>query len=110
MTHIAPPHSYIDVKDFTGIKELAAYLVRVGSDPALYSSYFWWRDYYSFLNCPPNTDCNMEKYREGMCGLCQALHDTQKKPEYIEDLKSLWAGRGTCRTVRGIDGIFGNKS
>ena len=27
--------------------ELGSYLLRVSSDPALFSSYFWWRDYYT---------------------------------------------------------------
>ena len=64
MSHIAPPHSYIDFKDFnnniTGVTftlchsclthfvtEAAAYMKKVSEDDELFASYFWWRDFYS---------------------------------------------------------------
>ena len=47
MTVRAPPHSYIDVRDFNTTKELAQYLHAVDQDDKLFASYFWWRDYYS---------------------------------------------------------------
>ena len=63
MSTIAPKHTYIDIKDFDNLtgksrlflkflinstcSEVANYLHLVHSDPALYSSYFWWRDFYT---------------------------------------------------------------
>ena len=41
MTKFAPPHSYIDIKDFPSLASLALYLKEVAASPALFSSYFW---------------------------------------------------------------------
>ena len=76
MSNIAPKNSYIDIKDFETIAgnkycsndllktnaqksslslqwictiiclDLVNYLEKVSSDPALYASYFWWRQHY----------------------------------------------------------------
>ncbi len=43
---IAPPHSYIDVNDFAGPKELAEYLNYLDGDKEEFLSYFWWKSYY----------------------------------------------------------------
>ena len=85
--------------------ELGSYLLRVSSDPALYSSYFWWRDYYTVRT-------HHETYREvrsdpslpplmfqAFCGLCQALHDTGRAEETIEDLQHWWSALGFCKAV-----------
>ena len=47
MTRLAPPHSFINVRDFSTTEELANYLHRVEQDDKLFASYFWWRDYYT---------------------------------------------------------------
>ena len=47
MEKIAPPHSYINVEDFSSIKHLADYLTLLSLDDSLFASYFWWRDYYT---------------------------------------------------------------
>ena len=46
MSAIAPPHSYINVEDFTSVDQLAEYLLKVARNDTLFASYFWWRDYY----------------------------------------------------------------
>ena len=62
MTQHAPPHSYIDIKDFKNLKgkrfsfllkviiksftDAAKYMIKVSEDDKLFSSYFWWRDFY----------------------------------------------------------------
>ena len=47
MSRVAPPHSYINVRDFNSAEELAHYLHMVDQDDKLFASYFWWRDYYT---------------------------------------------------------------
>ena len=47
MTRVAPPHSFINVRDFNTTEELANYLHRLDQDDKLFASYFWWRDYYT---------------------------------------------------------------
>ena len=71
MTRAAPPHSYIDIKDFdsvegettkcalnehllfvtesTKIAAAAKYLIKVSQDDQLFASYFWWREYYTTI-------------------------------------------------------------
>ena len=46
MSAEAPPHSHINVRDFNTTQQLAHYLLTVDQDDSLFSSYFWWRDYY----------------------------------------------------------------
>ena len=48
MASIAPPHSYISVRDYSSVEHLAQYLSIVSSNDTLFASYFWWRDYYSY--------------------------------------------------------------
>jgi alpha-1,3-fucosyltransferase len=84
-TQHAPPHSYIDARQFKP-KELAAYLKRLDADDALYNEYFWWKDHYRVEFISENTS------RHGFCGLCQKLHDIQTQlhstadPGVINDL------------------------
>ena len=47
MSRVAPPHSFINVRDFNTTEELAHYLHSVDQDDKLFASYFWWRDYYT---------------------------------------------------------------
>ena len=48
MASIAPPHSYISVRDYSSVEHLAQYLSIVSSNDTLFASYFWWRDYYTY--------------------------------------------------------------
>ena len=65
MTKFAPQNSYIDIKDFANISgksnkfytltrehtiiviEAGEYLKKVSEDDKLYSSFFWWKPFYS---------------------------------------------------------------
>ena len=66
MTALAPRNSYIDIKDFENIKgipspksiqiiyvfiiflDAAMFLLKVSEDKEAYSSFFWWRQFYTF--------------------------------------------------------------
>ena len=43
---IAPPHSYIDVRDFKSPKHLADYLLYLDKNHTAYMSYFKWKEHY----------------------------------------------------------------
>ena len=43
---VAPPHSYIDVRDFKSPKHLAKYLLYLDKNDAEYMSYFKWKENY----------------------------------------------------------------
>ena len=49
MSRVAPPHSYINVRDFNSAEELAHYLHMVDQDDKLFASYFWWREHYTTI-------------------------------------------------------------
>lgn len=89
MSRIAPTHSYIDVKDFTTIRELGSYLEEVSSDPSLYASYFWWTNFYQVR----------AKGKEGsmalFCFACRYLH-AGGEARVVEDLHKEWV-EGRCR-------------
>ena len=43
---VAPPHSYIDVRDFKSPKHLAEYLLYLNSNDTAYMTYFSWKKSY----------------------------------------------------------------
>ena len=95
MSTIAPPHSYINARDFPSAKLLADYIRRVDSDPKLFASYFWWRDHYTF-----DTDCQRGS---GLCQLCDLLHSTDRMPRTV-DLDNVLSVQ-KCDIVHCSDGI-----
>lgn len=40
---IMPPHSYIDVRNFTSVRELVKYIKQIADDEQLYNAYFDWK-------------------------------------------------------------------
>ena len=84
MTEIAPPHSYIDIKDFPSFKgkkkikkiihqffkiEFAEFIVRVSEDDALFASFFWWKTFYQAGKC---------ENRQGMEIFCYPFTEVRK--------------------------------
>ena len=64
---IAPPHSYIDVRDFKSPKDLAEYLLYLDKNHTAYMSYFHWRkDYEVKLQGKGSTNV--------FCHLCHYIH------------------------------------
>lgn len=94
MSTIAPKHSYIDIKDFADLREVANYLHQVYSDPALYSSYFWWRDFYT-LDASTTFSRTFVKI---FCEACRYLH-AGHEPRVVEDLYKEWA-EGSCSNTQ----------
>ena len=45
-------------KYFPHVAEFAKYLVKVSRRPALFASYFWWREYYRAEPCDHNIICH----------------------------------------------------
>ena len=50
MPSLAPPHSYIDMNQFSSVHHLAEYMIKVSQDDKLFASYFWWRSFYKKEN------------------------------------------------------------
>lgn len=81
---IAPPNSFIDVRNFNSPKHLADYLLMLDKSGDLYERYFdWKRDYKVDLN-PMN----------GWCNLCKFAHDPTVK--IYDDIKKWWLDEKEC--------------
>ena len=87
--------------------ELGSYLLRVSNDAALYSSYFWWRDYYSLVTHHKTYQdvrtapaFHLPLLLQAFCDICQALHDPGRGEERIGDLVAWWAGGGGCKKMQ----------
>ncbi|KAL7644194.1 UNVERIFIED_CONTAM: hypothetical protein RMT77_005020 [Armadillidium vulgare] len=70
-TEFAPPHSFIDAKDFSTEMELASYMKKVASNATLYNEYFKWREDY-------DVDVGLP-YKPLICDLCKKLHSPEAK-------------------------------
>lgn len=81
----APPHSYINVRDFDSPQQLAEYLKLLDKAGELYARYFdWKRDY---------TVSTVSK--QGWCHLCK-MANTDLPAKSYPDIQEWWIGRAKC--------------
>ena len=79
-----PPHSYIDVADFSSPENLAKYLLEVHANDTLYRKYFSWK---TKFHCGiVSRDGNMER-------ICSHLHNTMSEFNVTVDIKGIWNHR-----------------
>lgn len=93
---IAPPHSYINVEDFSSISELNNHLTYLANNSSAYDEYFWWRDHYQ-LETPK------QRNFKAFCDLCQLLNDFRDNKtdqnhwtNLYKPFKEYWSS-GICR-------------
>ena len=79
--------------------EFGEYLVRVSQDASLFSSYFWWRDYYASPGCTHPVACHTASYTQAYCSLCEALHSTQGRAGSIQDIYKWWVTDAHCKVA-----------
>jgi len=93
----APPHSFIDARNFSSPKELAEHLKNIYASPELYAEYFWWKEYYDI---PFNDQLTRVK---PYCDMCRRLHEEpasdQLNRKVIEDLHEYWDIGSKCQHV-----------
>ncbi len=63
----APPHSFINVEDYSSPQELARYLKRLGANETEYSAYFDWNKTYDIR-------INASIRQGGFCKLCEIIN------------------------------------
>jgi len=66
---VAPPHSFLNVLDYSSPQALAFHLNKLDQNDSLYLSYFWWQDYYR-VHTGSAAD-----HASTMCRLCELLHN-----------------------------------
>ena len=82
-SRIAPPHSFIDARQFEP-KELAEYLLRLDQDDGLYKTFFWWKGH----NVVEAGEEQMT--RHGFCELCRKLHQDNETKIYNPPMINKW--------------------
>ncbi len=78
---ILPPHSFIDVKQYTP-ETLAKYLKELDSNDTKYNEYFEWRKQYTI-------------HSSRFCNLCEALNK-DITPKYYDDVAAFWDYKTYC--------------
>ncbi|XP_034938745.1 alpha-(1,3)-fucosyltransferase C-like [Chelonus insularis] len=93
----APPHSYINIKDFNNVRELAKFMLKLSKNEVEYASYFWWKKFYT-----------IEDTREkALCDLCEILHDISMPRKSVDDFEKYY-NSGEC--INGnITNFIGNE-
>jgi hypothetical protein len=71
----APPHSYINARDFKTPQLLAEYLLQLSRDLDRYSRYFDWRGEFNMDRDPA----------EPWCKLCEMINDPTIQPRNYPD-------------------------
>ena len=92
-TRIAPPHSFIDARQFEGPEQLADYLKRLDTDDDLYAEYFEWKKDYK-------VEAGFEQMaRHAFCDLCSKLH-RDESVKYYTSLAPFWSVETQCSNRR----------
>ncbi len=89
----APPHSYINARDFETPQLLADYLFKLSRSPDLYSRFFDWRGEFDIL---PSIIYAKERW----CEMCKMLHDPKSPPKTYLDIEKWWYEDRACENYR----------
>lgn len=82
----APPHSYINARDFKTPQLLAEYLLQLSRDLDRYSRYFDWRGEFNMDRDPA----------EPWCKLCEMINDPTIQPRNYPDIQKWWFEERPC--------------
>ncbi len=82
----APPHSVINVADYSSPEKLAKYLKQLASNEPEYNSYFEWKKSYEFMST---------SLPKGFCKLCEIVNSPTFHKTY-RNMKSWWS-HGKCK-------------
>ena len=85
---VAPPHSYIDVRDFKSPNHLAEYLRYLDKHDDEYMSYFSWRKQFKCQKVNAFT-------REVFCDFCQYLFEDER-PKIIQNFTKWFFDDAGC--------------
>jgi hypothetical protein len=86
----APPHTYINARDFKTPKLLAEYLIHLRRNLDLYSRYFDWKGKF-----------NLQSSSSWTCKLCQMLHtDLSLAAKSYEVIEKWFFDKQTCENYQ----------
>jgi len=87
-SQIAPAKSFIDVRDFSNIEELAKYLKYLDKNTTAYAEYFEWKKYFSLKF----------DFTSPFCKLCQALNNPNEPSKHYADIDKWWRSDAHCQS------------
>ena len=87
---VAPPHSYIDVRDFKSPKHLAEYLLYLDKTDEEYMSYLKWREFYE-VNGAHGIDT-------AFCRLCSYVTENNG-PKVVHDFRDWFFEKGKAKPL-----------
>ncbi|OQV18908.1 putative Alpha-(1,3)-fucosyltransferase C [Hypsibius exemplaris] len=99
----APANSYIDVRDYATVQDLADYLLYLDATPSAYNEYFDWK-----------REWKVERsgvYTRNLCDLCGKLNEiaAPNAPYFHQiypDMTKWWHGDAHCRRGRVVNGSW----
>ena len=90
---IAPPHSFIDARQFESPRQLAEYLNQLDADDDLYAEFFKWKADYT-------VEAGFEQMsRHAFCDLCAKMHDDGGAIKYYDSLAGHWSIETQCSNL-----------
>jgi len=84
-----PKNSYIDINNFSSVKQAAEYLEELNNDRGKYLEYFEWKTKYRVLN-------SKRDFNNAHCDLCQFLHNNGDT-KIITNLEKFWEEDSQCK-------------
>ncbi len=92
---ILPPHSFIDVFDFSSPKELAKYLLHLNSSDSEYLEYFNWKRKYQ-------VETQLPTYKVVFCMFCEFLQ-INRKPSTVENYTQWLMDKSECNNDKTLE-------
>ena len=93
---IAPPHSYIDVRDYASPQHLAQYMIHLINNRKEYLAYFWWKPHYQvFSDVNPLTPHALPT--SFPCNLCTYLNTGTVSQ--VTNLTKIWREDAECENT-----------
>ena len=88
----APPRSYLNVRDFQSVSDLARKLESLAANETAYREYFWWTDQYRVQSLS-------EAFNQAQCQLCELLNHVKRGQVSLPpvDLRTFWNSHKWCR-------------
>ncbi|QQP31686.1 Uncharacterized protein FKW44_025367 [Caligus rogercresseyi] len=98
----APPHSFIDARDFSSPKSLGEYLTYLDNNDEEYLKYFKWKEEYHLMGFQAISG-------KVLCDMCERINhlDDLRRPAYSsEEMESWWRGTKDNQICQSPKGVF----
>ena len=91
---VFPEKSFINMQDFSSMKELASYLLMLDGNRSEYMKYFKWKEEFEILN-------SKHDFNQAHCRLCEFLHENEGQSRIVKNLDRWWVEGSSCSSAGG---------